>query len=308
MNRLQLRQSVFRHFFKDDLRNLVAPEFPILLDYPVKSSSRYGYGKSYHPQLLALLESGREEYGKRLSGFCGLRESLSRIPVEPSAQAEEPYWGQDWFSQLDAVALYGMLCEFRPKRLIEVGSGHSTKFARRAMRDHSISTRITSIDPMPRAEIDQLCDCVIRLPLEEVDLRIFDELDAGDFLFIDTSHRTFANSDVTVAFLDVLPRLRPGVIVHFHDIFWPSDYPPRWADRYYSEQYLLAASLLADAGRDFRILMPVAFVARDAELAAIGKPLLEIPGVETPNLAMWPFGLEGGSIWLRRGSNCAPAS
>ena len=303
MNRL--RQSLFRRFFKDDLTNLVAPEYPILLDYPVNASSRYGYGKRYHPQLLALLDAGRQEYGKRLLGFCALRQALGRIPVKPT-EAQEPYWGQDWFSQLDAVALYGMLCEFRPRRLLEVGSGHSTKFARRAIRDHSISTRITSIDPAPRAEIDQLCDSIIRLPLEQVDLHVFDELDAGDFLFIDTSHRAFGNSDVTVAFLDVLPRLRPGVIVHFHDIFWPSDYPPRWANRYYSEQYLLAASLLADAGRDIQILMPVAFVARDAELAAICKPLLDVPGVETADLSTWPFGVEGGSIWLRRDSNSTP--
>jgi Methyltransferase domain len=299
----RLRQSVFQRFFKHDLTHLVAPEYPILLDYPVHSVSRYGYGKSAHPALLALLEAGRQEYGKRLLRFCALREALSRIPVKATADQQEPYWGQDWFSQLDAVALYGMLCEFRPKRLIEVGSGHSTKFARRAIRDHSIPTRITSIDPAPRAEIDQLCDSIIRLPLEEIDLRTFDELEQGDFLFIDASHRAFANSDVTVAFLDVLPRLRAGVIVHFHDIFWPRDYPPRWANRYYSEQYLLGACLLGDAGRDIQILMPVAFIGQDAQLAAICKPLLEVPGIRTANLSVWPFGIEGGSIWLRRGSN-----
>ncbi len=131
--------------------------------------------------------------------------------------------------------------EFRPKRFVEVGSGDSTRSAsrRRSIRDHSLPTLITSIDPTPRAEIDKLCDFVIRKPLEEVELDVFDELGPGDFLFIDGSHRSFSNSDVTVAFLDVLPRLRAGVVVHFHDIFWPYDYPPEWADRYYSEQYLL---------------------------------------------------------------------
>jgi hypothetical protein len=94
------------------------------------------------------------------------------------------------------------------------------------------------------AEIDRLCDSVIRRPLEELDLSIFDDLEPGDFLFIDSSHRTFSNSDVTVVFMDVLPRLRTGVIVHFHDIFWPYDYLPEWANQYYSEQYLLHSYLL----------------------------------------------------------------
>ena len=202
---------------------------------------------------------------------------------------------------MDAVALYGMLCEFRPKRFVEVGSGHSTRFARRAIRDHSISTRITSIDPSPRTEVDHLCDSVIRLPLEKVDLGIFDELEPGDFLFIDNSHRSFPNSDVTVAFLDLLPRLQAGVIVQFHDIFWPCDYPPAWTNRYYSEQYLLGAYLLGDAGRDIQILLPNAFVGQDAELAAICEPLLDIPGVrwtKEPSLA--PFGIAAASFWLRR--------
>src|SRR5215470_2516691 len=135
----RLRRRVFRQFFQPDLEKLVAPEFPIILDYPVSSSHRYGYGKALHPQLLALLEAGRQEYEKRLLRFCALNESLRQIPVKPAAESQEPFWGQDWFTTLDAVALYGMLCEFRPKRFMEVGSGHSTKFARRAIRDHSIS-------------------------------------------------------------------------------------------------------------------------------------------------------------------------
>jgi hypothetical protein len=300
MNRLG--QYIFRRFFKRDLANLVAPDYPILINYPVNASCRYGYGKQLHPQLLALLEAGRQEYGERLTRFCALRDSFSQIPVNPTTDAHEPYWAQDWFSTMDAVVLYGMLCEFRPKRLVEVGSGHSTRFARRAIRDHAISTHITSIDPAPRSEIDQLCDSVIRLPLEEVDLGVFDELEPGDFLFIDNSHRSFPNSDVTVAFLDVLPRLRTGVIIQFHDIFWPSDYPPDRTNLYYSEQYLLGAYLLADAGRDVQILMPNAFISQDAALAATCMPLLDVPGVkwEKEPRFLAPFGIAAASFWLRR--------
>ena len=200
-------------------------------------------------------------------------------------------------------ALYCMLFEFRPKRFVEVGSGDSTRFARRAIRDHSLPTLITSIDPTPRAEIDKLCDFVIRKPLEEVELDVFDELGPGDFLFIDGSHRSFSNSDVTVAFLDVLPRLRAGVVVHFHDIFWPYDYPPEWADRYYSEQYLLGCYLLGDRGSEVKVLLPNAFVAQDGELAGICKPLLEIAGIRWPGDSMSaPYGIAGASFWFQLGA------
>ena len=117
------------------------------------------------------------------------------------------------------------------------GSGDAAKFARRAIQDHGLPTYLTSIDPQPRASIDRSCDRVVRSPLEEVDQQ-FAELQAGDFLFIDSSHRTFTNSDVTILFMNLLPRLRDGVVVHLHDIFWPFDYPPEWNDRYSSEQYL----------------------------------------------------------------------
>jgi hypothetical protein len=204
---------------------------------------------------------------------------------------------------MDGVALYGMLFEFRPQRFVEVGSGYSTKFARRAIQDHSLRTLITSIDPKPRAEIDKLCDSVIRQPLEEIDLGVFDELEPGDFLFIDGSHRAFTNSDVTVTFLDVLPRLKAGVVVHFHDIFWPYDYPPEWAHHYYSEQYLLGCYLLGDRASKVKVLQPNAFIVHDRELARTCKPLLEIAGIRRPyNPIYSPYGFAGGSFWLQLGT------
>jgi len=201
---------------------------------------------------------------------------------------------------MDAVALYGLLCEFRPRRLVEIGSGHSTRFARRAIKDHSMATKITSIDPAPRAEINELCDECIRTSLEDADLHVFDELEAGDFLFIDSSHRAFPNSDVTVAFMDLLPRIPAGVVVHIHDVFWPRDYPPDWSERYYSEQYVLGAYLLGDAGSRIEILLPNGFISQDAELATLCAPLLEIPGVRWEgDPTWWPFGIAAGSFWLR---------
>ncbi len=179
----------------------------------------------------------------------------------------------------------------RPARYIEIGSGWSTKITRRAARVSGRALHITSIDPEPRAEIDALCDRVVRKPVEEVDLALLDVLDAGDILFIDDSHRVFTNSDCVVLLLEVLPRLRQNVLIHVHDIHLPYDYPPEWNTRYYSEQYPLAAWLLAE-GPHLRIELPNLFVSQDADLASLLKPL-------------WVGALSqvqrhGGSFWLRR--------
>jgi hypothetical protein len=294
-------RRIFRQIYRPRLNEMFAPDFVLALDYPVKPSPRYGYGKPPHPEISRILETGRPEYARRLSDFCKLKGYLSQIPNDPSSEALEPSWAQRNFASLDAVALYGMLVEIRPKRLIEIGSGHSTKFARRAIRDHGLPTHITSIDPEPRAEIDQICDRVIRQPLEEVDLSVFEELQSGDFLFIDSSHRTFTNSDVTVAFFDLLPRLRQGVVVHIHDIFWPYDYPPEWNGRYYSEQYLLGAYLLGGGASNLQILLPNQLIVRDRDLAECCRPLLDIVGIQRPH-PLSPYGIGGGSFWMQIGA------
>jgi hypothetical protein len=292
---------IFQRYYRSRLDRFLAPDYAVVLDHPVRISSRYGYGKPPHPEILRILEEGRGEYAQRLARFCKLKDSLSKIPNEPSSVETQPCWGpQRFFSSLDAVALYGMLVEFRPKNLIEVGSGYSTKFARCAIRQNGLSTHITSIDPFPRVEIDQICDRVIRQPLEDVNLSIFEELRPGDFIFIDSSHRTFTNSDVTIVFMELLPRLREGVLVHIHDIFWPYDYPPEWNNRYYSEQYLLAAYLLGVGVPQVKVLLPNAFIVHDRELVDVCQPFLEIEGVSRPrDDASSPYGLGGGSFWLQ---------
>jgi hypothetical protein len=162
---------------------------------------------------------------------------------------------------------------------------------RRAIRDQGLRTRITSIDPYPRASIDAICDSMVRKPLESVDdLSIFDELVPGDIVYLDSSHRVFMNSDVTVFFLDILPRLRSGVLVHIHDIFLPDDYPPEWIGRYYSEQYLLACYLLSESPR-FDVVLPNHFVfTRTLNATVIDFwSRVGIGGIEP----------HGGSFWIR---------
>ena len=152
----------------------------------------------------------------------------------------------------------------RPRRFIEIGSGNSTKFARRAIRDLSLNTSIVSIDPFPRSEIDAICDEVVRLPLEQVPGQFFNEIGVDDLLFFDGSHRAFQNSDATVFFTEVIPSLTSDVMVGVHDIFLPHDYPPNWLRRDYSEQYLLASWLLG--GTRLRTELPIFYCTKTPHL------------------------------------------
>ena len=123
-------------------------------------------------------------------------------------------------------AIYSFLRSRRPATYLEIGSGNSTKFAARARQDGRLDTKIVSIDPSPRAEVDALCDEVIRSPFELADLSVLDRLVPGDIVFFDGSHRVFMNSDVAAFFLDAVPRLPAGVLIGVHDIYLPDDYEP----------------------------------------------------------------------------------
>lgn len=266
----------------------------VLIDDPPKAEPRYGYGKPPHALLLDKIQRRRELYRQWLTRFLDFCDDYRRIPAARNAAeagAAVPCWLNSYVPGLDAVALYGLVASTRPSRYVEIGSGFSTMFARRAARDHGIDCRITSIDPQPRADVAPLCDDVHRCPVETMDPDVFRTLSSGDILFVDGTHRLLMNSDVSVLFLDVLPRLAPGVLVQFHDIWLPYDYPARWAQRYYSEQYMLAVLLLHSD--DYEIVLPNRYITDDPELSGVLAPLWS-----RPELAAVPR--HGGSFWLRR--------
>jgi hypothetical protein len=129
---------------------------------------------------------------------------------------------------------------------------------------------------------------VIRKPLEAVDLSVFSPLEAGDLLFFDGSHRVFMNSDVAVFFLEVLPSLPAGVLVGIHDVYLPDDYPADIAERYYSEQYMLAAYLLG--GAEVEIVLPAWMVSVDPRFRDMIGGLWSGPAreaVEPHGVAFW---------------------
>lgn len=259
--RNRLLSGMFNRYMRWRIEDLSYPEYPVILEYPINPRPRWGHGKPPHAELHGALQKRDADYEAILRSFERFKPWLSDIAQEDTTPSE-PVWNNSYFSALDAIALYGMLGLHNPSHYLEIGSGHSTKFARRAIRDLKLRTRITSVDPAPRAEIDPICDDLVRKPVEDVPVEFLTALQPGDVLFVDNSHRVFMNSDVTFLFLEVLPRLASGVMVHVHDICLPYDYPPSWAKRHYSEQYLLAAFLVAECPW-IEVLLPNAYVSHE---------------------------------------------
>jgi predicted O-methyltransferase YrrM len=195
---------------------------------------------------------------------------------------------QDWFPRLDAAAAYALVRRERPRRIVEIGSGHSTRFLARAVADGSLATEITCIDPAPRAAIAALG--VHHRPelLAAADPDLFAGLAAGDILFIDSSHIAMPGTDVDRLVLDVLPRLAAGVLVHVHDIFLPDAYPPEWAWRGYNEQLLVGALIQGGA-------FDLVFASRYAATRMIPR----LAGSVLAVLPLLPDAHET-SLWLRK--------
>jgi hypothetical protein len=264
------------------------------LDYPPSYDfrPRWGYSRPLHQKLIELFARNRDRYLGVLEEMVALEPYFLQIADQFSHERPgEPGWIGGPINPLDTALLYYFVARYKPRTYLEIGSGVTTLFAARAKRDHHLPTAIVSIDPSPRTWVDQVCDHIIREPFETTDLSAFEKLEPGDIVFMDGSHRTFMNSDVTVFMLDVLPALKPGVIVHFHDILWPYDYPPTFQDWYWSEQYVVAAYLLG-AAEKVDVLMPSRFVSDLDELKVILAPIL----------ARWhgptkPW-LNGGSLWF----------
>lgn len=264
---------------------------PVLVpEYPLDLRARWGWGRPAMAAVEELLAAEAESYEQLVTDIGALREWASQIPRDQT-HAGEPCWFNDYWGTIDAVAQCAVLSRRNPALYLEIGSGFSTLFARRAIDDFRLSTKIISIDPAPRAEVGEVCDVVVRRPLQDVADWAFDDLRAGDVVLFDGSHVALMNSDATIFILEVLPRLPSGVLVGIDDIFLPSDYPPSWAGRVYGEQYLLAALLLGGGG-GWSVRFPAWWMVECSPLAAEFAHLWPI--VENR------FGRHAGSFWLER--------
>jgi predicted O-methyltransferase YrrM len=196
---------------------------------------------------LALLNSF--QFTPELAGVASVRR-------EPP----EFHFNNGTFESGDAEFLYQWVRLRKPRRIIEIGSGYSTLMAARAVRknqseDPGYQCRHVCIEPYEMPWLERVGVEVIRRRVEDVGLGVFGELDRGDLLFIDSSHMIRPQGDVLFEFLELLPTLRPGVVVHVHDILSPRDYLPSWVleeVRFWNEQYLLEAFLTGN--RDWRVI------------------------------------------------------
>lgn len=209
----------------------------------------------------------------------------------------EFYYHNGAFEAGDAEFLYSILRTFKPARLLEIGSGQSTLMARAALTRNragnpASACRHLCIEPYEQPWLENLGIEIRRTPVEKLKPELFRELQANDVLFIDSSHMIRPQGDVLFEYLEVLPVLQPGVLVHVHDIFTPRDYPNEWLIdkiRFWNEQYLLEAFLTGN--RDFEVIGAVNFLAHDhpEELAA-----------KCPVFAAERGQCEPGSFWLRK--------
>jgi predicted O-methyltransferase YrrM len=217
--------------------------------------------------------------------FPRYRSEYVKFPPE-SADASAFYLNNGYFEAVDAEVLYCMLRHFRPRTVIEVGSGFSTLITRQALDANGTESRLVAVDPEPRTSLLGVIDEHIASPVEEVDPDVFARLETNDVLFIDSSHEVRAGGDVNFLFFNVLPRLKPGVLVHVHDIFLPYEYPRRWILAGNTEQYLVLAFLAFNQA--FEVVWPGHYMRmrHPSEVMAAFPSCTE---------ATHP-----GSLWLRR--------
>jgi len=171
-------------------------------------------------------------FERHAATFIGALDVVDRHAA--ALEALKALFDQSWFPSLDAAVAYTLVRERKPQRIVEVGSGHSTRVLSRALGGVG---EIVAIDPAPRADIIDLPGVrVVPSTLQAAPLELFDGLRPGDALFIDSSHILMPGSDVDILLNRVLPMLPAGTLVHIHDVFLPFDYPPIWGWRAYNEQ------------------------------------------------------------------------
>jgi hypothetical protein len=218
------------------------------------------------------------------------------VPAAGPLPPGEFFLGNGNYEAVDAELLYALLRARKPKLVVELGSGYTTLLiglAARRNAEDGTATEHLAYDPYPRAQIfGEAPPPPTRfepVPATEVPLEDFDRLGAGDILFVDTTHTVKLGSDVNFIVLDVLPRLAPGVIVHFHDIFLPFEYPRTWFEDmqyYWAEQYLVQAFLAFNDA--FEVLLPAQALAREQPQRL---------GAAVPSFSP---GVSPGALWLIR--------
>ncbi len=226
------------------------------------------------------------------------RSEYDQFPVSRTSRPYEYFVNNGGFESVDGEILYCTIRHFKPKRIIEIGSGNSTYLSALAIQRNKeenpeYSCELIAIEPYPnkvlRAGFPNLSR-LIKEPVQNIPLSIFEELGENDILFIDSSHVLKAGSDVQYEYNEILPRLNKGVLIHVHDIFLPFEYPKKWICQYHlfwTEQYLLQAFLTYNSA--FKVVWAGYYMHRS-------YPELLEKAFKTYDRKK----IEPGSFWMRR--------
>jgi hypothetical protein len=220
-------------------------------------------------------------------------------PNEPSKDPKQFHLHNSNFSYGCAAPLHCIIRHYKPKRIIEIGSGNSSKIIAAAIElngSQNQKTQYTIIDPYSILETKNFPENtnIIRQKVEIIEMKLFESLEANDILFIDSSHVSKIGSDVNFEILEILPILNKGVLIHFHDINLPYEYPKIYATNpkfrvFWNESYLLQAFLICNS--EFEIILPMDYLQRN---------FLEDLKISFPLSKETNFGWVSGSFWIKR--------
>ena len=182
------------------------------------------------------------------------KNEYDKFPEKKTSKPYKYYLNNGWFRSVDGEILYSMIRHFKPRKIFEIGSGYSTYLSAEAIlknreEDDNYECELVAIEPYPndvlKAGFHGLSKLIAK-KVQDVPLSEFNKLEKNDILFIDSTHTLKIGSDVQCEYLEIMPRLKKGVIIHVHDIFLPREYLKEWVlkeHRFWNEQYLLQAFL-----------------------------------------------------------------
>ena len=240
--------------------------FPIVDHYyePLINAKKYLVSPCEQKRNLPGIDFNEEMQLELLKKF-NYQIELDALPRNSNTK-DRFYFNNGYFESCDAEFYFSIIRLKKPKKIIEIGSGFSTLMAIEAIKlnkkqDTEYNCEIVCIEPFENNWLDQLEVKIIRTPVEKLNISLFESLNSGDILFIDSSHVIRPQGDVLREFLEIIPSLQKGVMIHIHDIFTPHDYPTGWMfeNRLWNEQYLLEAFISNNS--QFRIIGALNYLA-----------------------------------------------
>lgn len=230
-----------------------------------------------------------EDHLNVFAKLAAWRAELLGLPAEDSPGF---YWENPFFPPVDAIVYYGLIRMYAPETILEIGCGYSSYIAVKAAKKND-NTKVLCIEPYPSPQFKGVyphLHTIVERKIQEVPLDIFGQLRAGDILFVDTSHVTKIGGDLNHIVFRILPSLAPGVMVHFHDVFLPWEYPRMWVKErnwFWNEQYLLLAFMMFNTAFDLLIANNHLVRSNHDEVRKLIEPLTVSR-------------IEGASLWIHK--------